>query len=330
MKLRYKIAPQMKVYDRLGQTWLPYLMYFHSPCFTSDAVNTDSRGFRNVYKGDVKLSDFYTNDASSVCLLVGSSSTFGVGASSDRQTIPSLLNNMTRSLWLNFGGRAFSSTQELLLFQFFYTHLKNIKKIVILSGLNNLILYFLSHKYTKEIGSVYFFNQFDRVMNRTSGSLKRRMIDMLLKPFRKEILVPASQRFVCKNDLLVVYRRDIVLWKLLTDALQIELHFVLQPFAKWIDKKLSPEEEELFKELDEIPNNTLSTVKRFINRDLHEWFVEHLKKICGSYGVSFFDMNRDISQRGMDGKWLFIDRSHFTDEGNRVVAEILKERCLLK
>ena len=31
-----------------------------------------------------------------------------------------------------------------------------------------------------------------------------------------------------------------------------------------------------------------------------------------------------------DGKWLYVDRAHFTDEGNRVVANILKEEVIGK
>jgi len=38
MDIRYTIAPQMKEYDKITQKWIPYLMYFHSPCYSSAVV----------------------------------------------------------------------------------------------------------------------------------------------------------------------------------------------------------------------------------------------------------------------------------------------------
>ena len=44
--LKYKLAPQMKVYDKLGFQFLPHIMFTQSPNFRSKVINTDSRGFR--------------------------------------------------------------------------------------------------------------------------------------------------------------------------------------------------------------------------------------------------------------------------------------------
>ena len=48
LKNRYKYCPQMKEYDKLRKVWLPYLMYFNQPNYSSSIINTDSRGFRCV------------------------------------------------------------------------------------------------------------------------------------------------------------------------------------------------------------------------------------------------------------------------------------------
>ena len=45
-ELRYKLAPQMKVYDSLGYRFLPYIMFTQPPNFRSEVLNTDERGFR--------------------------------------------------------------------------------------------------------------------------------------------------------------------------------------------------------------------------------------------------------------------------------------------
>jgi len=104
----------MAEYDKFGSVRLPYLMFFHSRNYISNVLNTDSRGFRITYKDSNKILDFVDLDELPVGLLIGGSSVFGVGATSDRKTIPSILNSTTDNLWLNFGGRAFTFTQEFL------------------------------------------------------------------------------------------------------------------------------------------------------------------------------------------------------------------------
>jgi hypothetical protein len=120
----------MRDYDELGmrQEWVPHLMYFHPRNVALKSVTTDEFGFRNTTGA---------KPGAPTALLVGGSSVFGIGATSDAMTIPSLLNTATKYSWLNFGGRAFNSTQEAIL-----VHLSNTKKIegpiVVMSGANNL------------------------------------------------------------------------------------------------------------------------------------------------------------------------------------------------
>ena len=115
---RNLLVPQMRDYDELGmnQEWVPHLMYFHPRNVALKSVSTDEYGIR-------KTSGARTD--SPTALLVGGSSVFGIGATSDSTTIPSLLNAGTRYNWLNLGGRAFNSTQEVIL-----VHLANIKKLM--------------------------------------------------------------------------------------------------------------------------------------------------------------------------------------------------------
>ncbi|MFM8778940.1 MAG: SGNH/GDSL hydrolase family protein, partial [Acidimicrobiaceae bacterium] len=123
---RNLIVPQMRDYDELGmrQEWVPHLMYFHPRNAALKSVTTDEFGFRNTTGA---------KPGAPTALLVGGSSVFGIGATSDAMTIPSLLNTATKYNWLNFGGRAFNSTQEAIL-----VHLSNTKNIdgpiVVMSG----------------------------------------------------------------------------------------------------------------------------------------------------------------------------------------------------
>ena len=114
---RNSIVPQMRDYDELGmnQEWVPHLMYFQPRNAALKSVSSVEFGFRNTTG---------VKPGAPTALLVGGSSVFGIGATSDAMTIPSLLNATTKYNWRNLGGRAFNSTQEAIL-----VHLSNAKKI---------------------------------------------------------------------------------------------------------------------------------------------------------------------------------------------------------
>lgn len=342
--IRYKLVPQMKEYDRIGQIWLPYLMYFHMPNYSSNVVNIDSKGFRVTYKNSNRISDFKNIEGWPICLLVGGSNAFGVGATSDKKTISSILSAYTDYLWLNFGGRAFNSTQELLLFLLYRHNLRDIKKIVILSGLNNLILFHLSRYYSKELGPFFYWNEYNRAMNYKVKSVKRisailsgivygnrrKRQTMLNSSVSSALFKPISDHEREKEDLLSVFERDISSWKLLTESSGIELYFVLQPFSNWISKRLTNEEELLFQELDKHPRNVWRIIKDKINYELYIWLLKHIREICESSNIKFFDLNESISNEKLDGKWLYVDRAHFNDEGNQIISKILIEKVIRK
>ncbi|NDA37698.1 MAG: hypothetical protein EBX80_04140, partial [Acidimicrobiia bacterium] len=86
---RNLIVPQMRDYDELGmrQEWVPHLMYFHPRNVALKSVTTDEFGFRNTTG---------VKPGAPTALLVGGSSVFGIGATSDATTIPSLLNATTK------------------------------------------------------------------------------------------------------------------------------------------------------------------------------------------------------------------------------------------
>ncbi|MBF0479322.1 MAG: hypothetical protein HQL26_07550 [Candidatus Omnitrophica bacterium] len=349
--IRYALTPQMLDYDSIGQMWVPYLMYFHSPQYTSTALNTDSRGFRVTYKGADKIEDFKNIKDISFSILVGGSQVFGVGATHDKYTIPSIMNERSADLWLNFGGRAFSSTQEFQLFLFYYQHLKNIKKIVVMSGLNNLLLYYTSRNYSKELGVFFFQSEYTKRMNQSQMCFKRKAMKFVLEPFLGTALdygrismEELKQRIFSKNplsispkaggeasnkdDLLAVLERDIINWKIFAKALNIEFHYVLQPMADWIKKNKSKEEAALFEALDCHQGPSWAAMKNKLNYECYEWFNSKLQDICIRQGVNYFDMNRALSDMHLDGEWLFVDRAHCTNQGNALISKILCERVI--
>ena len=332
MRTRRDLAPQMIEYDKLGRgVWLPYLMYFNTPNYSSRFVNTGSRGFRVTYKDSRPISDFQESHKYPTCVFMGGSTAFGVGATSDRNTIPSVLSSNTDYFWFNFGGRAYNSTQELLLFLFHYQRLKNIKKVVIFSGFNNLALFWLSQNYSKELGSFFGWSQYNSLMNIEPLPLKGRALGRFLCKLQpSKASIPDEFKKIenhndQKDELLNVLWRDISIWKLLVESLKAKLYYVLQPVPNWIKKGLTEEEQKLFKELDGQPGNMWKTINENINPELHLWYREQLVKMCGYFDISFLDMNDSLASRPIDDKWLYVDRVHLTDQGYRLAADILRK-----
>src|SRR5205085_4774530 len=89
---RSRLTPQMLKYDAKfsdsGEIrWRPYVMYFHPASHRSDVVNTDSLGFRyaTTYDGR-QIAVENSGDYDVVNVLAGSSTVFGIGATSDAAT----------------------------------------------------------------------------------------------------------------------------------------------------------------------------------------------------------------------------------------------------
>ncbi len=139
----YKYTPQIRDYDRFmhrGARWLPYTMYFHEKNFISNTVNTDALGFRYAYCDGHRYSVAELPDGTPINLLVGGSTALGVGACSDQATVASKLSEMTKEIWLNFSGRGYNATQEVLMFLMHQHKFARINRVVILSGMNTLAL----------------------------------------------------------------------------------------------------------------------------------------------------------------------------------------------
>ena len=136
---RYALLPQMRDYDRLQPEG-----------FRSNSCNTDAFGCRHTYRGEEPLTfQAFTELPSPKGVVVGGSAAFGVGASHDRATIPSLLSREGGMRWWNAGGRAFNSTQEVL---WSLLHLPRVDEVILLTGVNNLLAHQCSANFIPGLG----------------------------------------------------------------------------------------------------------------------------------------------------------------------------------
>ncbi|ORT57082.1 SGNH/GDSL hydrolase family protein [Streptomyces sp. CB03238] len=336
---RAALTPQMLQYaekfdDRGDIRWLPYLMYFHPAGHTSDVVRTDKIGFRLSEGQGQRASAGGEVPDGPVRLIAGSSTVFGIGASSDAHTLASRLwdKHAPSSPWLNFGGRSFNSAQELLLFTLYRHLVPSIDEIVLFTGFNNLGLarlpqhlqgdhgaFFNGHEYAEQVRAA-------RLAKFRENGLSRRAAHKALAEPQTDHTPPSLDEQIDRATELTIRHLDN--WRLLAAGLGAKLTFVLQPLAPWVREQPCSEESRLFAELDAIADfgrayGDICTV------DAGRRYARALSAGCERIGVPFLDMNPVLAEAADPGQWLFVDRIHFTDEGHDIVAGLLTDRLRL-
>lgn len=320
-----KLTPHMAAYagefaDAGNIHWLPYIMYFHPYNYRSPTVNTDEIGFRLSETGDLRTSVATAKSHEAVRLIVGSSTVFGIGASADRHTLASRLseNDDRPEPWLNFGGRSFNSTQELMLFVLHRHRLPKIKEIILFSGFNNLGLARLPARLRMEHGAFFmcrdFFDAMGKKKPSTFGTWFRRGAQ------EPEEATPGIEEQLSYAVELTLRHLD--MWRALATDLGAKLTFALQPLANWVRGTGCKEEEALFAELEKTGGFS-ATYGDILARDNYLAYANRLKEGLIPLGVPFLDMAELMASSVKPDQWVFVDRIHFTDSGHDFVAKLL-------
>lgn len=333
-----ELAPQMKQYYEIGTKSCPFLMFQQPGNLISQPVNTDALGFRlNHHQGheySVARGGF---EHEQVSMLIGGSTVFGDGATSDSKTISSQLSQHIGHVCLNLGGRAYNSTQELILFNQIAHRYQNVKNIILLSGLNDLYLSRFAY-YKEYFGGFFFSTIMDQAMQEYSLSSFQKLMKIFLYPIfgnridyhcvTKFNWFPRSQeREDVKDENAQLYdvdaavfqiKKNLFTWSKLARAYPCKLIYVLQPFPEWAQKKLSTQERSL------LSAETYDFVE-LGERSLYADYASKLQSVCAEFDIEFYDSNRMLGDYAQENHWLFIDRAHLTDEGNRVMAKIIHD-----
>lgn len=343
----YKLTPQIRDYDafmHVGARWLPYTMYFHDRNFISDTINTDDYGFRYSHLNHHRYSLCELQDTDKpLNLLVGGSTALGVGATCDEKTLASYLSEHTGELWLNFAGRGYNATQELLMFIMHQKKLKNLNNVVVLSGINSLALEGIPDQFACEHGRYYYSFEFQHYMNKYNEDIRKKKDSFMEKdassPFLqkiKSLLVPENPADIVIDDSEVdlntrILRAANVItdalqqWKLLLSSSTAKLHFFLQPLAYWAKEKLTDDEQAVFHAIDHCPNNFYRLFSNVLGKDVHPVFYNAIKSALDNYNISGYDMNKLLTRSNMIDNTLFVDRVHFNDLGNNVLSQLIHQ-----
>ena len=67
---------------------------------------------------------------------------------------------------------------------------------------------------------------------------------------------------------------------------------------------------------------------KLIDKKAYMDYKNILQENCSYYNFDFVDCNDHLGNNNFDKQWLFVDRSHLTDLGNKHVAEFILSRAL--
>jgi hypothetical protein len=312
------LTPQMRIYDnfldRSETSWLPYLMYFHRTNYQSDVVNTDALGFRFSVSGQGTISPARAGALQGpVSLLVGSSVVFGVGASSDAASLPSLLSACTKeSAWLNFGGRGYCSTQELFLFILNRKVLPSVRNIVLMTGLNELILTGLPSSLKSEYGTFFFCGDYYSKMEelkaeyqQAKGAKGRTRRNQWTRPSTSSDVpqIPMRERL---KEAAGQIAHNLDNWQPLAAASGARLFFVAQSLATWVRDVPAAQEKALFDELDGRESSFWRQIfGATAEPDVGKEYVDALSAACQERRIPFLDMNSALAQAIHPEQWIF-------------------------
>ena len=293
-KLRYSLSPYRKEYDKLNTEYVPNLMFINKRNHRSKIVNTDNLGLR--FNSLPKFNKSIFNTKKKTNILIGNSTVFGIGSSRDKYTIPSLLSNESE-LFFNLGSRAYNLFQEIILFLSVFHKIKKIKKIIILSGVND-IFFSLRESSSKTFPfPIYNNNNFLNLMNKN--------------------------RYIKKNKFNISFKdhldRVFTFWNSIQKSLNTKIVFVLQPYFYW-SKKISLEEKNISTMMKGSKNLTIfNKITKSYNL-----YLNLFKYAAKKNQIRFYDSNDFIRRNSSDKDFYFVDLMHLNDDGCKKLSSFLK------
>ncbi len=344
------MIPQIKFYDSMQPKWRPYLMFNHFSNIRSKFCNTDIYGLRfNSLKKNSKnkkISIFNEGKGKkNKGVILGNSTAFGEGSSTDSNTISSILSKISKFHFYNLCGRGYSGYQELMNFFLLYHKIKNLKKVVVISGLNDSILPFYIDNFDDYNTPTYGYNLFNVAMSSIVTGWKKKALKYLLQPFfGNKVNFQALNRInfldqmkVNKNtnilkvnskkNLIESYKdiieRNFFLLSKLEESKKIKIYFVLQPVGSWCQKQMTLEEKILFSE--ENKNLTLKKIYQHVDKKKYKIVKKIIKDKSRKFKIKFIDLNQIFSEKKYAKEWFFLSRFHINDNCNKHIAKIIKK-----
>ena len=346
------LKPGFVQYKNMDHEFRPYLMFTNAENYQTEIVNTDRLGFRKTfYKNKLVGIDEIANSIKEQNIIVGGSTAFSMGSTSDKKTIHSYLTSMGIFCY-SMGIRAGTSHQELLSFIKFKKFFPKIKNIIILSGLNDVVLaadknamYYddfggligaESRTYNFWIQASSFHNaswilgrnNFFQFVNTlcTRYKIFRFFFSLFFSnlktnKYKKKIKKNLNQNYDEKlNNIKKIIENDLHTWSIIQKQMKVNIIYLFQPVITWTKRKPTQYERDIIRV-------EKSRFSKYFERDLtiKKIYLEQayfIKKICKKYSIKFFDLNHKVLDPKKN-KDFFVDLCHLSDYGNFCVAKTI-------
>jgi len=302
--IKYQLLPQLEVSDHLPTFTHPELSRVCKSNFKSESLNTDENGCRVCTDGQrvVSLTEFRNlNRTQKKSLVIGSSSSFGIGVSEDSKIFSNRLNRLseqragelgeTEMSWYNFSLRSSLLAHELKTLTLFADN-ESVNNIVWFSGLNNLSfpLSMIAQKLSEAAAA-----QGHSGVGYTKENWQAVYDEYVLKPIKDEL-------------------------NKLKDH-PAKLLFCLQPVLTWIDKIQTSEEQALVHSFDSCFDLPLRQVISVSFGPIYDRYRADVARLCEANNIQFLDFNQDPFFAS--DQWLFADRVHLTDLAHEHIAQVI-------
>ncbi|MFI7121885.1 SGNH/GDSL hydrolase family protein [Amycolatopsis sp. NPDC049868] len=298
------VTAQSTGYATLKLVERPFLSSIQQPNFRSTEVNTDHVGFRMQYdRGGVRLDLATIATQYDTCdVLLGGSVAFGIGVSSDTATLAAQLADPGVPC-VNLGIRGATSQQELAAFLALESSLPKVRRVILLTGVNECIL--AAHP-VAEVFDVFGGGFLSQARSARHTDLER--------PLDEEI---ASDRL---ELLLKRAAGNLRTWGRLRRAFGLDLTVVIQPVAGWTRKQLSRAERSALSE----ERRHIQSAEWVSGTPRYQAVAGALRSAAADNEIACVDSNPWFDHAPSD-QTFFTDVCHLTDQGTGYLAGRLRE-----
>ena len=349
-----ELKPGLIEYGNMGHEFRPFVQFTNADNYRTEIVNTDRLGFRKTFfKNKLLGIDDLKKNSSSQNIIIGGSTAFSMGSTSDKTTISSFLNSQG-SLWFSLGVRGAIGRQELITFLSLKKFFSKIKNIIILSGVNDLAMCAERNSmYYNDLGGIMgspterFHSGFLQSSAFSNSNLTLGRANLLhyiyylsnKSKFFKFILANLFSKFMTSKlqkktkkistslnfkkkvtNLKEIIENDFQTWSAIANQLNINLVYILQPGITWTKRKPTNYEEKIIA-------FEKSRIKEYFTHDFTKKnvyldFKNFLKTICSKNSIKFYDGN-ELILKAKKNQDFFVDFSHLSDYGNSFIAKTI-------
>jgi lysophospholipase L1-like esterase len=343
--IRERVFPQMVHYDRMPPGRIvPFAMLAGPANHRSDVVNTDANGFRWTTSGASVQTTETLHGLKDAGIVVGGSTVFGVGSTTDATTLPSFLAARQGTPWLNLGVRGGVSFQEYIHTTRFLHQVDSVRSLVLFSGVNDTYINLLhdhdsefDRRFEEQNSLLGFYNWKRQALSSAMSAVSRFEAEELVAlpvsrilsaPFRRSERLPAVPvqplAFEQKiQRLQQIARRNFLLYSALGKQLGARVVFVLQPFLSWTRKTVSEDEKNVMDFLLTTQEGTAwrENYEILKRKETHEAILGVFEAASEEFGIPVLDANPRFNTPDT----LFVDHVHLNDQGAAIAADIVLE-----